>query len=172
MQKQNFWIRGTNLERQINFGFKRHESHLIETLRRDWENKLFFDVTLACRQGSLGAHRIVLCAFSTLLEQILTSSNRVSDMQEHPCIILNQKASRNPVIYFDEIDLMDLTTLVEFMYRGTLTVTHRRLPGLMKAATILKIRQPESRSGKLVNFLRLAKYYVIYSRYFFPTFST
>lgn len=116
-------------------------------MRQDWEKKLFFDVTLACDNGSLGAHRTVLCAFSTLFEEILTSSQKGTNLEGQPNTIINRQASLNPVIYFEGIELDDLTTLVDFMYRGVLTVNHYRLPGLMKAAKILKIKQPETDSG-------------------------
>lgn len=105
-----------------------HDSKLSETMLRAWESKLFLDVTLASGQKTIGCHKLVLCACSSLLETLLTSPS--SWQTHHP----------HPMIYFNDIDPDDLVALVEFMYRGSLTVTHRTLPGIINAAQILKIR--------------------------------
>lgn len=105
-----------------------HDVKLADTMTRAWEKKLFLDVTLASGHRTIGAHRLVLCACSALLETLLTSPAHPA--HSHP----------NPMLYFNDIDFDDLLALVEFMYRGSMTVTHHTLPGIINAAQILKIR--------------------------------
>jgi hypothetical protein len=110
---------------------------------------LFLDVTLASGHRTLGAHRLVLCACSALLENLLTSPAH-SPVQSHT----------NPMLYFNDIDFEDLEVLVDFMYRGSMTVTYQTLPGIINAARILQIRGLNP--GKIVfnfssfNLLRLS----------------
>lgn len=106
-----------------------HDAKLADTMTRAWEKKLFLDVTLASGHRTLGAHRLVLCACSALLENLLTSPAH-SPVQSHT----------NPMLYFNDIDFEDLEVLVEFMYRGSMTVTYQTLPGIINAARILQIR--------------------------------
>nr|CAH0107594.1 unnamed protein product [Daphnia galeata] len=106
-----------------------HDVKLADTMTRAWEKKLFLDVTLASGHRTLGAHRLVLCACSALLENLLTSPAN-STVQSHT----------NPMLYFNDIDFDDLEVLVEFMYRGSMTVTYQTLPGIINAARILQIR--------------------------------
>ena len=105
-----------------------HDVKLADTMINAWEKKLFLDVTLASGNRSIGAHRLVLCACSALLETMLTSPAHPA--YNHP----------NPMLYFNDIDFDDLMALVEFMYRGSMTVTQQTLPGIITAAQILKIR--------------------------------
>ncbi|XP_057372179.2 protein bric-a-brac 1-like [Daphnia carinata] len=106
-----------------------HDVKLADTMTRAWEKKLFLDVTLASGHRTIGAHRLVLCACSALLENLLTSPAH-SPVQSHT----------NPMLYFNDIDFEDLEVLVEFMYRGSMTVTYQTLPGIINAARILQIR--------------------------------
>jgi hypothetical protein len=118
-----------------------HDVKLADTMTRAWEKKLFLDVTLASGHRTLGAHRLVLCACSALLENLLTSPAH-SPVQSHT----------NPMLYFNDIDFEDLEVLVDFMYRGSMTVTYQTLPGIINAARILQIRGLNP--GKIVfNFL-------------------
>lgn len=105
-----------------------HDGKLADTMTRAWEKKLFLDVTLASGHRTIGAHKLVLCACSALLENLLTSSSHPA--YSHP----------NPMLYFNDIEFDDLLALVEFMYRGSMTVTHQSLPGIINAAQVLKIR--------------------------------
>jgi hypothetical protein len=120
-----------------------HDVKLADTMTRAWEKKLFLDVTLASGHRTLGAHRLVLCACSALLENLLTSPAH-SPVQSHT----------NPMLYFNDIDFEDLEVLVDFMYRGSMTVTYQTLPGIINAARILQIRGLNP--GKIVfNYLVL-----------------
>lgn len=104
-----------------------HDARLSESMTRAWEKKLFLDVTLASGARTVGAHRLVLCACSSLFESLLAGPTA---MQQHP----------NPLLCFNDVDYEDLCALVEFMYRGSITVTRKALPSLIHAARVLRIR--------------------------------
>ena len=99
-----------------------------------WEEKLFFDVTLACGNRTIGAHKLVLCACSPFFESVLLNqphgTQQPAPTSMHP----------HPMLFFNEIHYDELYALVEFMYRGFLTVTHHNIPAIIRAAHILQIR--------------------------------
>lgn len=106
-----------------------HDSKLADTMIRAWEKKQFIDVTLASGHRTIGAHKLVLCACSSLLESMILASQSTQLF-----------SGTHPILYFHDIDFDDLAALVDFMYRGHITVTHHTLPGIIHAAQILKIR--------------------------------
>ena len=82
------------------------------------------DCTLACDEGHLTAHKIVLCAHSKYLLDILNKYPNA----EHPIIILT------------ELNITDIKILVNYMYTGELVITNDDSPtSLLRAAQILKI---------------------------------
>lgn len=121
-------VNGQHNGTEFTLRWHHHDGKLAETMTRAWEKKLFLDVTLASGYRSVSAHRLVLCAGSALLESLLTSP-------DHPSF-----SHANPMLYFNDIEFDDLVALVEFMYRGSMTVTHQSLPSIIHAAQILKIR--------------------------------
>lgn len=82
------------------------------------------DCTLACDEGHLTAHKIMLCAHSKYLADILSKFPNA----EHPIIILT------------ELNITDIKILVHYMYTGELVITNDGSPSsLLRAAQILKI---------------------------------
>ena len=111
-----------------------HDSKLSETFNRAWEEKLFLDVTLACGSQTISAHKLILMACSPTLESLLcnqsTTLGTAAMTAFHP----------HPLLFFNDIAFEDLTSLVEFMYKGTMTVTQKNLQGILTAAQALQIR--------------------------------
>ena len=82
------------------------------------------DCTLACDEGHLTAHKIMLCAHSKYLQDILGKFPNA----EHPIVILT------------ELNITDIKILVNYMYTGELVITNDGSPSsLLRAAQILKI---------------------------------
>lgn len=132
---------GTNANRHFTLRWNDHDHQLNQTIIRAWEKKLFLDVTLSSEHGSIGAHRVVLCACSNLLECMLISAESTSPVyQQEPHNLQPKELPPNSVLYFSEIAFDDLKILVEFMYRGIMTVTYENLPSIMRAAQILKLK--------------------------------
>ncbi|XP_067203453.1 transcription activator GAGA isoform X1 [Linepithema humile] len=80
------------------------------------------DVTLAAGGRSFHAHKIVLCAASPFLLDLLKST---------PC--------QHPVVMLAGIGADDLESLLEFVYRGEVSVEPSQLPSLLQAAHCLCI---------------------------------
>ena len=140
-----------------------HDSKLSETFCKAWEEKQFFDVTLACGPGnrSIGAHKLVLCACSPFFESLLLQGNAQTASASSgtgataaaaaapprtvvaSATVVSPAATAlhpHPLLFFNDIHYDELYALVEFMYRGFLTVTHHSIPAIIRAAHILQIR--------------------------------
>ncbi|EDW25865.1 GL14266 [Drosophila persimilis] len=105
---QHFCLRWNNYQSSITSAF--------ENLRDD---EAFVDVTLACEGRSIKAHRVVLSACSPYFRELLKST---------PC--------PHPVILLQDVNFMDLHSLVEFIYHGEVHVHQKSLP-------FLSSRQPK-----------------------------
>lgn len=81
------------------------------------------DCTLAAGGRSFPAHKIVLCAASPFLLDLLKNT---------PC--------KHPVVMLAGVNANDLEALLEFVYRGEVSVDHSQLPSLLQAAHCLNIQ--------------------------------
>ncbi|KAI9586776.1 hypothetical protein GQX74_002623 [Glossina fuscipes] len=81
------------------------------------------DCTLAAGGRSFPAHKIVLCAASPFLLDLLKNT---------PC--------KHPVVMLAGVNANDLEALLEFVYRGEVSVDHAQLPSLLQAAQCLNIQ--------------------------------
>ncbi|XP_055384047.1 transcription factor GAGA isoform X2 [Condylostylus longicornis] len=81
------------------------------------------DCTLAAGGRSFPAHKIVLCAASPFLFELLKNT---------PC--------KHPVVMLAGVNPNDLEALLEFVYRGEVSVDHSQLPSLLQAAHCLNIQ--------------------------------
>lgn len=82
------------------------------------------DCTIACDEGHLTAHKIILCAHSKYLQEILSKFPNA----DHPIIILT------------ELNITDIKILVNYMYTGELVISNDGSPtSLLRAAQVLKI---------------------------------
>ncbi|XP_055707970.1 protein bric-a-brac 1-like isoform X2 [Phlebotomus papatasi] len=110
---QYFSIRWNNYQRNMTAIF--HE--LLES-------QSFVDVTLACEQNSLKAHKVVLSACSQYFRKLL-----LDNPCDHPTIIMPQ-----------DIEFSDLNFIIKFVYQGEINVTESELQSLLRTAEKLKIR--------------------------------
>lgn len=99
-------------------------SGLFETLYQ--EHKLV-DVTLACRDGHLRAHKLILSACSPFFERIF---------QENPC--------DHPVVIIRGVYFQEMQTLLDYIYRGRISIAANLVNDLMCVASDLEIKGFES----------------------------
>ncbi|GAB0100380.1 hypothetical protein DMENIID0001_164130 [Sergentomyia squamirostris] len=99
----------------------------------------FVDVTLACDGRRIHCHRVVLAANSSFFSDLLEENPA-----QHPIIILPR-----------DVKFWMIQTLVEFMYKGEVTVSEADFQELLNCAQILQIHsfsraesQIAGRSGK------------------------
>ncbi|XP_023287677.1 protein bric-a-brac 2 isoform X2 [Orussus abietinus] len=112
-----------------------YQSNMTSVFHQLLQTEAFVDVTLACNEASLKAHKVVLSACSSYFQKLL-----LSNPCKHPTIIMPQDVCFN-----------DLKFIIEFVYRGEIDVSQAELQSLLKTADQLKIKGlcevPESKEG-------------------------
>ena len=111
------------MDDHFNLQYSQFNSNICEAFKtiRGVEN--FTDVTLACTDGEVSAHKLVLFSSSELFQEILP---RMS----HP----------QPYIYLKGIKLSFLESLMTFMYTGAVEVAQQDLARLLKTAKDLRVK--------------------------------
>ncbi|XP_031827911.1 uncharacterized protein LOC116424962 isoform X2 [Nomia melanderi] len=104
------------------FKWNDYHRHLSNVVRQLLEEDCMVDVILAAAGERIHAHRIVLCACSTLFREVLSQVN-----EDHPTIILS------------DISAQDIKSIVEFIYHGEVRVPVENISSLLDAARSLKI---------------------------------
>ena len=102
-----------------------HEKNRASSLRSHWETNAFIDVTIACDDDQLGAHKLVLSSSSSVLENFF--------MQ-------NPNNFGRSLIYLRGTKKKDLRTLLDFIYSGEANIPQDDLADFMKLANDLKIQ--------------------------------
>ena len=113
MGSEKFSLRWNDFERTI--------SSSLSEIR---EAEEFLDVTLACGEDQIKAHRLIISACSPLLRKIVTRT----------------AAQANPFIYLKGIKFEDLLACLQFMYQGEVSVAQENLNSFLSAAEELKVR--------------------------------
>jgi len=100
--------------------FTSNLSLTVKDLRNDAD---FLDVSIACEDDTIEAHKVILSAASPFFRNILKKN-------KHP----------HPYIYLNGIKLKDMKNLIDFMYNGEATVSHEDLDKFMSVAHDLKVK--------------------------------
>jgi len=109
---QKFCLQWKDFENKISAGFKE--------LR---EEKDFFDVTLACDDSQLQAHKVILGACSPFFRTILKNN-------PHP----------QPLIYLKGVKYNELDAVLKFMYEGEVNVAQDDLNTFLAVAEDLHVK--------------------------------
>merc|ERR1712106_506515 len=109
---EKFCLRWNDFERNISGAFRE--------LRED---KDFFDVTLACDDDQIQAHKVILSACSPFFRQILKRNRH-----EHP------------LLYLKGVKYVDLMSVLNFMYHGEVNVAQDELNSFLAIAEDLKVK--------------------------------
>ena len=99
------------------------ETNLAMTMRDLREEKDLFDVTLACEDKQIEAHKLVLCASSSLFKELLKGNS-------HP----------HPFLYLRGVKYKDIQTLLNFMYDGEVCIGQEDLQDFLDVARDLKLK--------------------------------
>ncbi|BES87827.1 helix-turn-helix, Psq domain [Nesidiocoris tenuis] len=100
-----------------------HQSHLLTAFDSLLQNETLVDVTLVCEESTFKAHKVVLSACSPYFQRIFS---------ETPC--------KHPVIVLKDLRGWEVQAIVDFMYRGEISVGQEQLSSLIKAAESLQVR--------------------------------
>ena len=77
------------------------ESNISGAFRELREEKDFFDVTLACDENQIKAHKVIISACSPFFRQVL-----------------RQNPHQHPLLYMRGVNFTDLQSVLTFMYQG------------------------------------------------------
>lgn len=87
------------------------------------EDEFLTDVTLCCDGKRLRAHKILLSVCSTYFRETF---------MENPC--------KHPVVIFKNVKFEDLANIVEFMYKGEVSISQDSLSSFLHVAEMLQVR--------------------------------
>lgn len=98
-----------------------HLANSFNVLRS--EDEFLTDVTLCCDGKRLRAHKIILSVCSTYFRETF---------MENPC--------KHPVVIFKNVKSEDLDNIVEFMYKGEVSISQDSLSSFLHVAEMLQVR--------------------------------
>ncbi|XP_053680876.1 protein jim lovell [Anopheles nili] len=100
-----------------------HQNHILRAFDTLLQTKTLVDVTLVCAETSIRAHKVVLSACSPFFQRVFS---------ETPC--------KHPVIVLKDFRGWVVQAIVDFMYRGEISVPQERLSVLIQAGESLQVR--------------------------------
>lgn len=100
-----------------------HQNHILRAFDALLQTKSLVDVTLVCAETSIRAHKVVLSACSPFFQNVFA---------ENPC--------KHPVIVLKDFPGWVVQAVVDFMYRGEISVPQKRLETLIQVGESLQIR--------------------------------
>merc|ERR1712123_346581 len=106
------------------------ESNISEAFRELREDKDFFDVTLACDDDQIQAHKVILSACSPFFRKVLRRNKH-----EHP------------LLYLKGVKYADLVSVLSFMYHGEVDIGQEDLNTFLAVAQDLKVKGLTEKSG-------------------------
>jgi len=112
MTSEKFCLRWNDFESNISFAFRE--------LRDD---KDFFDVTLACDDEQIQAHKVILSACSPFFRNIL-----------------RRNPHQHPLLYLKGVKYTDLQSVLNFMYHGEVNVAQEELNSFLAVAEDLRVK--------------------------------
>ena len=106
-----------------NLNYNNFSENICLSYKAVREQEHFTDVLLACDDGEISAHKIVLFTGSEFFQKMLPRL-------KHP----------NPLIYLKGLKVRDLESILNFVYFGEISLLEQDLKGVLNAAKDLKIK--------------------------------
>jgi len=121
MSNEKFCLRWNDFENNISSAFRE--------LRDD---KDFFDVTLACDDDQIQAHKVILSACSPFFRNIL-----------------RRNIHQHPLLYLKGVKYTDLQSVLNFMYHGEVNIAQEELNSFLAVAEDLRVKGlTQNQSGR------------------------
>ena len=111
------------MSQQYCLRWNNHQHNLLSVFEDLLHHEAFVDVTLACDGLQLKAHKMVLSACSPYFQSMLYGT-----------------PDRHPIVFLRDVRYHEMKALLEFMYRGEVSVDQDNLSSLLKVAEGLKIK--------------------------------
>merc|ERR1712209_293274 len=99
------------------------ESNISVAFRELREEKDFFDVTLACEDSQVQAHKVILSACSPFFRNIL-----------------RRNPHQHPLLYLKGVKYKELLSVLNFMYQGEVNVAQEELNSFLAVAEDLRVK--------------------------------
>ena len=99
------------------------ESNISSAFRELRDDKDFFDVTLACDDEQIQAHKVILSACSPFFRNIL-----------------RHNPHQHPLLYLKGVKYTDLQSVLNFMYHGEVSVAQDELNSFLAIAEDLRVK--------------------------------
>ena len=112
------------------------ESNISSAFRELRDDKDFFDITLACDDEQIQAHKVILSACSPFFRNVL-----------------RRNPHQHPLLYLKGVKFTDLQSVLNFMYHGEVNVAQEELNSFLSVAEDLKVKgltqnQPQERASQ------------------------
>jgi len=112
MSSEKFCLRWNDFERNISSAFK--------DIR---DEKEFFDITIACEDEQLQAHKVILSACSPFFKNVLRRNQH-----------------QHPLLYLKGVSYRDMEAVLNFMYHGEVNVAQDDLNSFLQVAEDLRVK--------------------------------
>ena len=112
MTSEKFCLRWNDFEKNISSAFK--------DIREDKE---FFDITIACEDEQLQAHKLILSACSPFFKGVLRRNQH-----------------QHPLLYLKGVSFRDMEAVLNFMYHGEVNVAQDDLNSFLQVAEDLRVK--------------------------------
>jgi len=99
------------------------ESNISVAFRDIRDQSEFFDVTLACEDNQIDAHKVILSACSPFFRGVL-----------------KRNPHQHPLLYLKGIKFADLESVLNFMYHGEVNVAQDQLNSFLQVAEDLRVK--------------------------------
>ncbi|XP_013189738.2 protein jim lovell [Amyelois transitella] len=110
-------------EEHYSLRWNNHQAHLLRSFEALLHAETLVDVTLVCAERRVRAHKVMLGACSPLFRKIFS---------ENPC--------KHPVIVLKDFQGWEVQAVVDFIYRGEVSVAQEQLSTVLRAGESLKVR--------------------------------
>jgi len=112
MSSEKFCLRWNDFEKNISSAFR--------DIRDDKE---FFDITIACEDEQLQAHKVILSACSPFFKSVLRRNQH-----------------QHPLLYLKGVSYKDMESVLNFMYHGEVNVAQDDLNSFLQVAEDLRVK--------------------------------
>jgi len=96
---------------------------MLSVFEKLLQSEAFTDVTLACDGGSLKCHKIVLAASSDYFQKLFMDNT-----------------SEHPIVFLQDVKVEQVKALLDYMYKGEVSVEQADLPALLRVAELLRVK--------------------------------
>merc|ERR1711892_739480 len=113
----------THQPQQYCLRWNNHQHNLLSVFEDLLNHEAFVDVTISCDGLNLKAHKMVLSACSPYFQSMFYNT-----------------PDKHPIVFLKDVRYDEMKALLEFMYRGEVSVDQENLSSLQKVAEGLKIK--------------------------------